>query len=120
MTIRDKLKALTAPCREADAEIAVMFGWAKDKPCDQWKDSLAIWSYGGKWYRDPPRFTASLDATVALVEREMPGKNWSVVRYENRTTIACLGEGDRVIADGRHTFPAVALQLALLDAKEIE
>jgi len=119
MTIRDKLKALTAPCREADAEIAVMFGWAKDKPCDQWKNSLAIWSYGGKWYRDPPRFTASLDATVALVEREMPGKRWSVVCYGNNDTTATIGDSaDDAWAE--HTFPAVALQLALLDAKEIE
>ena len=112
MTLRDKLAALTAPCREVDAEIAEMFGvQVTVMPLSGPHDAHGL---------PVPHYTASLDAAVELIERQMPGKNWSVVRYENRTTIACLGEGDRVIADGRHTIPAVAMLLALVNAKGIE
>jgi hypothetical protein len=115
MTLRNKLQALTAPCREADAEIAEAL---TGKAC--------IWSRPICGYRfadggaEVPHYTATLDATVDLVEREMPGKNWSVVRFEDSDTITTIGDGDRVIADGKHTLPAVALLLALLEAKEIE
>jgi hypothetical protein len=130
MTLRNKLQALTAPSREVDAEIAVMF--QVPPVLMRHVDGLTVHPDGphlievrtangsdlGGFAAIP--FTSSLDAAVELVERELPGKNWSVVRYENRTTIACLGEGDRVIADGRHSLPAVALLLALLEAKGIE
>ena len=99
MTLRDKLKALTAPSREVDAEIAEAFGVPN------------------------AHFTATLDASVELVEREMPGKKWSVVRYENNDTTPLIGDNADCAWDcawGDHQLPAVALLLALVDAKEIE
>jgi hypothetical protein len=101
MTLRDELAALTAPCREVDAEIAKAFGVPN------------------------AHFTASLDDTAELVEREMfdaevglegqwlgrPG--W--VGWINRSQ-----PDPKVNGRGKHNLPAVALLLALVDAKGIE
>lgn len=92
MTLRDKLKALNEPSREVDVEIAKSF------------DEVSLY------------FTASLDATVELVEREMPG-NWDVMYLRTFDTYSATIKRDY---DGEHKLPAVALLLALLDAKGIE
>ncbi len=92
MTLRDKLKALTAPSREVDAEIAEMFGVPN------------------------AHFTASLDAAVELVEREMPG-NWDVIRLHPYGTYSGAIQGRH---HSEHPIPAVALLLALLDTKGVD
>ena len=109
MTLRNRLKALTAPCREVDAEIAEAL---TGKAC--------IWSRPICGYRfadggaEVPHYTASLDAAVELVEREM-GWDWDIERYEDEAVVTLDGIHQR-----GHTLPAVALLLALLDAKGIE
>ena len=112
MTLRDKLKALTAPSREVDAEIAVMFGARKE------------WVYdptGGKGRRNiSPHYTASLDATVELVERELPGWWWALERVGGEHWTYIGGDISCVEARRKHSLPAVALLLALVGAKEIE
>ena len=113
MTTRNKLKALTAPCRGVDAEIAATFD---PDLCfifdDEDEPNLA------------PHYTASLDATVELVEREMPEWNMTVWKFNagpesGRTHVRLsklpIFDG---FSDAEHTLPAVALLLALLDAKE--
>jgi len=133
MTLRDKLAALTAPCREADAEIAVMLQVLPanlqhiddgltvhpDTACPHLIEiQTAEGGYVGGFAAIS--FTASLDATVKLVERELPGA-YTFLHNE-------LGEGEdgpiwtgyTFGHDGRHTLPAVALLLALVDAKGIE
>ena len=111
MTLRDKLKAMTAPCREVDAEIA-----------EALTGRACIWSRPICGYRfadggaEVPHYTASLDATVELVEREMPGVRCGWERIHSEYW-AFVGQGQEAEA---HTLPAVALLLALLDAKEIE
>ena len=92
MPLRDKLAALTAPCREVDAEIADVFGAPN------------------------AHFTASLDATVELVEREMP-ETWDVMYLRTFDTYSAT---IKRAYDGEHKLPAVALMLALLEAKGIE
>ncbi len=109
MTLRDKLKALTAPCREVDAEIA-----------EALTGGACIWSRPICGYRfadggaEVTHYTASLDATVELVEREI-GWDWDIERYEDDTTVTLDGIHQR-----HHAIPAVAMLLALLDAKGIE
>ena len=115
MTTRNKLKALTAPCRGVDAEIAATFD---PDLCfifdDEDEPNLA------------PHYTASLDATVELVERELPGWSVEFLKFRagpqkgtTRASISALpifkGYGEAL-----HKLPAVALLLALVDAKEIE
>ena len=133
MTLRDKMKALTAPCREVDAEIAVMFRdcpktrnnpdhWLmRNFPPDAWRPlpGTALVAVGeGKSAVNftSDKYTASLDATVELVEREMPGVRCGWERIHSEYW-AFVGQGKEAEA---HTLPAVALLLALLDAKEIE
>ena len=96
MTLRDKLKALTEPSREVDVEIAKSF------------DEVSLY------------FTASLDATVELVEREMPGWWWALERVEGEHWAYIGGDTSCVEARRKHKLPAVALLLALLEAKGIE
>lgn len=109
MTLRDKLKALTAPCREVDAEIA-----------EALTGGACIWSRPICGYRfadggaEVPHYTASLDAVVELVEREMSERHWSVGKAVEGY-VACIPPA-RVL----HKLPAVALLLALLEAKGIE
>ena len=138
MTLRDKLKALTAPCREVDAEIAVMFRdcpkvggdpdhWLmRNFPPEAWrsygKGCVAVGTGKDCVNFTSSKFTASLDATVDLVERELtkviepewsletaPGGYWACFGHERCTQSGAL-----------HKLPAVALLLALLDAKSID
>ena len=112
MTIRDKLKALTAPCREVDAEIAEMFGTPvhpndRSNPRDAWGDEV-------------PHHTASLDATVELIERELPYAEVCLNIYGMAFAMVYNGGGPSKEVEHHHTIPAVALLLALLDTKGIE
>ena len=133
MTLRDKLAALTTPCREVDARIRNIFV-GDFAYCDafytcsnypecsdgygcgvEWGMSDERTSYPKDWREDErlPHYTASLDATVELVEREMPG-NWDVIRLHIYNTYSGAIQGKH---HSEHTIPAVALLLALLDAK---
>ena len=117
MTLRNKLQTLTGPCREVDAEIAVMFEpnkrWVYD-PMDE---------HGPRNFS--PYYTASLDATVELVERELPKlPEWIELEWTLQAAPggywACAGHEYSTESGALHKLPAVALLLALLDAKEIE
>lgn len=136
MTLRDKLAALTAPCRELDAEIAVMFRdcpkiggdpdhWLmRNFPPEAWhsygKGCVAVGEGKNCVNFTSAKFTASLDATVELVEREMPGWWWLVERIGGKHWAYAGGDIGYSEANGKHKLPAVALLLALLDAKGIE
>lgn len=102
MPLRDKLAALTAPSREVDAEIAKAF----KVPVTQLLCYPPIDA--------TPKYTASLDAAVELVEREM-GWDWDIERYEGEAVVTLDG-----IHQHGHDLPAVAMLLALVNAKEIE
>jgi uncharacterized membrane protein len=121
MTLRDKLAALTAPCAFTDELVAYAAGWTleEDEQRRAWwvppgedvsEDECKLW---------PPAYTASLDAAIELVEREMPGAFWAVNMMDADTRWYIAEVGDRV-AKSEHTLPAVALLLALLEAKEVE
>jgi hypothetical protein len=139
MALREKLKALTAPSREVDAEIAVMFRdcpktrnnpdhWLmRNFPPDAWRPlpGTALVAVGeGKSAVNftSDKYTASLDATVELVERELPKviePEWSLETAPGGYW-ACFGHERCTQSGALHTLPAVALLLALLEAKEIE
>lgn len=108
MTLRNKLKALTAPCREVDAEIAKVFGVPETH-------------FVG--FTLPLRYTASLDDTIELVEREMPGADWATHRGSGDADMGRKGYSALIHQESadktwhRHSLPAVPLLLALLDAK---
>jgi len=70
-----------------------------------------------------PYYTASLDAVIALVERELPGMAWTLGQnVHHRYWVASLNrlndEGaPESIAWGQSNQPVIALLLALLRAK---
>jgi hypothetical protein len=105
MTLQERLRDLTKPCREVDAEIAKAFG----------KTAFVKSPYKSSCC-ECPHYTSSLDATVELVEREMPG-NWDVIRLHPYNTYSGAIQGKH---HSEHTIPAVALLLALVDAKGVE
>jgi hypothetical protein len=125
MTLQERLRALTKPCRKVDAGIAIQFdGWKipSSHPgglCDPSTPNHV--SFGG-W----PHYTASLDAVVELVEREMPGVSWSVgdagphvPGYSAEIREDAPEDGDRWRTKAQYSdIPAVALLLALIEAKE--
>ena len=132
---RDKLAALTAPSREVDAEIAVLFRdcpkiggdpdhWLmRNFPPEAWrpygKGCVAVGEGKNCVNFTSAKFTASLDAAVELVEREMPDlpePEWSLTTAPGGYW-ACVGHEYSTQSGARHTLPAVALLLALLDAK---
>lgn len=98
-----RLEGLTAPNREVDLEVHM---------------SLAPDLYPeGSWSWDdknlPPHLTASLDATVALCERVLPGYDWTVDKSGGRG-FAGVGQSFNEEA----ATPAIALIIAILTALE--
>jgi hypothetical protein len=77
-----------------------------------------------------PAYTASLDATVALCERVLPGWAWCAIKrpdtgigyiHNNEsvyTGIAATPNPKRRWHEFRHEFPAIALLIAILTALE--
>lgn len=108
MTLRDKLAALTAPCREVDAEIAKVF----NVPVTHLLSHPPIDA--------TPHYTASLDATVELIEREMPYAEVCLNIYGMAFAMVYNGGGPSKEVEHHHAIPAVALLLALLDTKGVD
>lgn len=121
MTLRDKLAALTAPCPSTDELVAYEAGWTLEED----EGRRAWWVPPGKDVSEddcklwPPAYTSSLDATVELVERELTKvvePEWSLTTAPGGYW-ACVGHEYSTQSGARHTLPAVAMLLALLDAK---
>lgn len=131
------LEGLTGPSREVDARICVALGLFVTRPNKGWPDRIdygrhepdgtTTWP-GHGFDQLVPTLTASLDATIALCERVLPGWFWRVGRtslfpngwaYVSRTHPShCDREDEAACADGRASSPAIALLIALLRAKE--
>ena len=105
-TLIERVRGLTGPDREVDAVVFEFFG-------------------GLSWVV-PPAYTASLDATASLIERELPGYSWGTQK-----TISGLGFATITRADSHHNWfhgccsfcrtataetPTLALLLAFLTA----
>lgn len=94
-----RLEAASEGSRELDGVVAILAGWFRVQPRfthnrkGGWiapenligadnegrpqLDSL----HGTTIHRDPPRFTTSLDAIVALIERKLPGWHLQVEKH---------------------------------------
>lgn len=141
------LQALAGPCRECDWLLAELLGevpehvllkekfYSAYQPYRPWREmgvshdfcvmERAECERTDRVIFRPKRYTASLDAVVDLVEREIPGWNMTVWKFNagpesGRTHVSLsklpIFDG---YSDASHTLPAVALLLALLEAKEI-
>lgn len=119
-----RLQGLTAPDREADALICVALqyggpnseGAANVRRDPDWDEDDVIFEVGSEACCNRiPELTASLDATVALCERVLPGYDWIVGHTNGGLTIhAQVGQNEMVFGE----TPAIALLIAILTALE--
>lgn len=78
----ERVKAATGPDRELDGALAEAFGW-RQITVDHGLRLTREWLRPDGFplpvgtMADPPFFTASLDAALALVERALPGWSWA-------------------------------------------
>ena len=118
-----RVEALTGPYREVDEIIATTIGgYVYEK---RGRDQKA-WFYpeDGGWRRQKygvqdglPRYTASLDATVALVERCLPGWRHAYERRATGINLAWVSDDDEGPAmPSVGATPALSLLSALLRA----
>lgn len=136
-----KLQGLSAPSREVDARIAVAVckSAALESSPEATKQGLYYFEEGSRADGDceafglavSPRYTASLDAAVALCERVLPGWKkhmWDAGVFGSILPTAAVLEPDFVRksikgepyikVDGEGPTPAIALLIALLSALE--
>jgi hypothetical protein len=107
-----KLEALVEPDRALDEALLIL-------EVPRMADILPHWTAEQR-ENLVPRYTASLDATVALIERALPG--WMVsIMIGLGTTVAHVRDKsiiceDKIEGSGYHNTPAVALLIAALKA----
>lgn len=124
--LADRVEGLNGSCRETDALIAVALG----------HEAMNELFYRGDWsdrmsdegaYEKLPRYTASLDAVAALVEKELPGAVFTLGcnvhhRFWSAQFQRLDAEGaPQSLGWGHHNTSApLALLAALLRAKEAD
>lgn len=129
-TLIAKLEAATGPDRELDVAISCAIdGRVLEKRGNDRKEWLYL-SGTDNCRQDPgvfgqflsPRFTASIDAAVALAERVLPGWRGSVQfgNFECQVTAYLGSDEDTKEATAAHDMPAIALVIAMLLAKQAE
>lgn len=120
----EKLETAEEGSRELDAEIALQVaGWTLEK---RGAERKAWWrapgqSWASTYNNNPPQFTRSLDAALALVAAKLPSREWGVYAdLENRRYDAFVADDvwDESFENITATAPtpALALCLALLKA----
>lgn len=131
-----RLSKLDAPDREVDAEIAVSLDLFETRPNKGWPDRLDYGSRnsdgsvtwpGHGFDQLIPRYTASVDAATALAERVLPGWYWGItqgddgedaVEFQGNVWPSIQPYPAELEQYGYHKFPAIALLIAILRAKE--
>ena len=135
MTLYETLEALTEPSREVDARIAMLcepdgeegtyhrapfISEISDKDCvhgQYWKCAIS-----GRSLRTAPEYTADINAVIGLVEREVPGWNIQLWKFNAGPERRCRATLSRLpltkgYADAGHALPAVALLMAFVKAR---
>ena len=107
-----RLSKLDAPDREVDRDIHI----TTNKPLRE-----------GMRFGHIPTYTASVDAATALAERVLPGWYWGItqgddgedaVKFQGNVWPSIQPYPAELEQYGYHKFPAIALLIALLRAKE--
>lgn len=113
-----KLEGLTEPCRECDEEVARLDGWITEEIREVGRFPFTVWVRNNFQTIAPPAYTASVDAVLELIERELPGAYTFLHNELEEGEEAPLWTGYSFGHEGRHPLPAVALLIAFLRAKE--
>lgn len=129
-SIIERVEAATGPDREIDAEVeALSCGWYPSHLChDATRRSYSVGYLhedddgsnlckGGK---HAPEYTASLDAVVQLVERELPDELWMISSKDPtlrpQATLTYRSADAQRVQTAHAKTPALALLLACLRA----
>ena len=124
----ERVEALTGPDREVDAAVWWHLVGCHEETSPRWRPALAadtakaldsfvgpsVWRESGKMV---PRYSASVDTVLSLVERKFPRSQHGIMREEDGSWLAGVipaGEPDR--KGFTAPTPALALLLALLKA----
>lgn len=103
-----RLKTLTGPDREVDAEIAKAIGWVK----------YITWtSPNGRIYTDCPNFTNSIDAALTLMPATL--KNTVLLQTSSPAKAGFGRDGKKFTYFEGVTAP-IALCIAALKAREVD
>ncbi len=122
-----RLSKLDAPDREVDAEICIALQYVTAKGAtdirrdtdEEFKDEWLDFEVDGElWSEKTPELTASVDAVIALTERELPGHGWFVRNDTDGNHAGIFIPMSLHVIQGRGATPAIALCIALLRAKE--
>jgi hypothetical protein len=117
MALVDRLSKLDAPDREVDAEIYIRFNIPAERAgrIDYSNGMVGWWPKDGPYVSavTVPAYTASLDVTIDLTDRELPGVDATI---RTRHNVAWLDGFRGRVCEG--ATPAIALLIALLRAKE--
>lgn len=128
-TLIAKVEALTGPSREVDARvcIAIQYGGVNSEGAtnvrtdEDWDGDL-LFEIGAVECCNPiPPLSASIDAVVALIERELPGAEFDLTNlYGVASATLPLNGGDQSYETGRNEcgILACALLAAFLRALE--
>ncbi|MTJ81768.1 MAG: hypothetical protein F8N37_12220 [Telmatospirillum sp.] len=92
--LRDRLQAATGPDRELDFAVLESLGWGPRGPGGRflycpYDDCRAIKRPDGSWIEEArsPQLTASLDASLALVDQVLPGVGYGIhVGWKNSSS----------------------------------
>lgn len=123
--LADRVEGLAGPDEAVDAEVCKAFGILRDVthyPMPM--DGPSYWSgldEFGNWTPVEP-YTASLDAVVALIEKELPQSRWGVQKHKDhaRAWVRVEEYQPVVLPEYRAATPAPALLAAFLRAKEAD
>jgi hypothetical protein len=111
-----RLEGLTEPCGFTDELVAEETGWHsyEDEEGKLWWDGPASYQL----CEAAPAVTASVDAVLELIERELPGYLWELGTCHVDGYAAQIIAEDAADWNASHGWPAVALLIAFLRAKE--
>lgn len=107
--------------RDLDTDLcAVLFGATPEATADMHRHLsrglVPLGGYPEPFHSERRNFTASLDATLALVERVLPGWDWIIQHTNGGLTIHAQLGPKREGADAFADTPALALIAAMLSA----
>lgn len=111
-----RVEAATGPDREIDAMVArVVCDWDVFSVPDLIGGTVRLARDGARTF-EVPRWSASIDAVVELIRREMPGAEWSISATGLAEIAAAYVPGCR--CGWTAPTPALALLLAFLRAMQ--
>lgn len=112
----EKVRTATGPDRAIDRDIAEHIVGTRFRSTKRGREWLED-SHGGveTWVRQATPYTTSLDAIVALIERELPGWWWKATKT-GRADMELVGSMPFVSVGVNAKTPALALCAAFLSA----